>query len=59
MVLSPHKNLGAIIGSTRKTRHVLIYLSLKLYLDCFVIASDNMNKADPCISSYALCEHYH
>ena len=59
MVLSPHKNVGTIIGGTCDTSHVLIYLPLKLCLDCFVIVSDNMNEADPCVSSYALCKHCH
>ena len=42
--LPPHKNLGAIIGGARNTIYVMISLSLKLGLNCFVIVSDNMNE---------------
>ena len=43
MVLSPHKNLGVIIGGTRNTSHVMITLTL-ICLDCCFIVSDNMNE---------------
>ena len=48
MDLSPHKNLGAIIGGVCNTSYVLIYLSLKLCQDIFVTVSDDINE-DPCM----------
>ena len=56
--ITPQK-LEVIIGGMCNTSHMLIYLPLKLCLDRLVIISDNMNKADHCISSYVLCAHCH